>query len=265
MTTQTVGQLTEIQVDEGGGKYLTQSAPTNFHQFWTKKVLTATESAGDFKEVTASEMNTIKAKDEKWTPPSEELIATATAAGAVYNHKTGFFELNGLTDLTEADMRTIMDAGKRQTSTASAAYISLSIRTHLPRVGQGQATSCSSTFYMCGSLESVNFANAKLQGDCFTNCYKLRRVVGVYDRNNSTTENFRGCSALEELKGEIRSNNSFSLSSSPKLTLESIQYIVTNAHNSAPITITLHPTAYARLTDELIAQAATKKITFATT
>ena len=58
---------------------------------------------------------------------------------------------------------------------------------------------------------------------------------------------------------------SFNIIGAPLLSLTSIQYMVDNAANTTPITITLHPDAHARLTEELIAQAAEKQITFATT
>ncbi len=51
---------------------------------------------------------------------------------------------------------------------------------------------------------------------------------------------------------------------SPKINLISLQYLIKHATNTNEITITLHPEAYARLTDDLIAEAAEKQITFAT-
>lgn len=43
--------LTEIYVI-GGGNFITQSQPTNFHHFFTRKILTPTEDISDFREVT---------------------------------------------------------------------------------------------------------------------------------------------------------------------------------------------------------------------
>lgn len=241
-----------------------------------KKVLTATESAGDFKEVTASEMNTIKAKDEKWTPPSEELIATATAAGAVYNHKTGFFELNGLTDLTETEMREIctLSAGKLVNIYAAGAFTCMgTIRTHMP-ILQTPQINAESLFACCYKIKIIAFSSyygpdsptsVTNLDNAFRYCYALQKIDGVIKLlSNKVNGAFQSCSALESVMiTDLQSNIRFA--ESPKLTPESIQYMVHNAANTAPITITLHPTAYARLTDELIAQAATKKITFATT
>lgn len=204
------------------------------------------------------------------------LIAEATAAGAVYNRATGYFELNTLTDITAPQMRTIMAAGARQTSTISAAYISSTIRTHLPRVGLGQAANAESTFRTCYLLEAVEMPNLKLQGYVFFGCYRLRSVnlkgIQIYDLNNTANANFQGCSKLVELRGCLRSNFGFNIADSPLLSLASFQYMVDNAKNTAPITITVHPDVYAKIQDEtntewhaLLAAGAAKQITFATT
>ena len=75
-----------------------------------------------------------------------------------------------------------------------------------------------------------------------------------------------------------------SLSDSPLLSLSTMQYLVSNAANTKVITVTVHPDVYAKLNGDmtneaaaatpadelaqwqaLIAQAAEKQITFATT
>ena len=81
------GLLTEIYVGEGN--FITQSFPTNFHKFWTKKILTSSENIEDFKEVTSAEKTTIENKDKEWEEPSEELIAQCKSADTdiLYNTK----------------------------------------------------------------------------------------------------------------------------------------------------------------------------------
>lgn len=206
----------------------------------------------------------------------EALIAEATAAGAVYNRATGYFELNTLTDITAAQMRTILAAGARQSSTLSAAYISSPIRTHLPRVGMGQAAYAADTFRSCTLLEDVEMPNLKLQGDVFFDCKRLRSVnwksVQIYDLNNTARANFQGCSKLVELRGTLRSNFDFNIADSPLLSLASLQHLVNNAINTSAITVTVHPDVYAKLTDEsnaewhtVLTDAEAKQITFATT
>ena len=75
--------------------------------------------------------------------------------------------------------------------------------------------------------------------------------------------NFSNLRNLEDVT--IRTKVSIKLSECPKLSYSSIEYIVTNAANTKPITITLHPDAYARVTEEIFAAAAEKNITIAST
>ena len=81
---------------------------------------------------------------------------------------------------------------------------------------------------------------------------------------------FRNCLALVNVN--INSiNTSISFSNSPLLSLESLQYLITNAANTSAITVTVHADVYAKIQDEsqtewhaLIAAAQEKNITFAT-
>lgn len=184
----------------------------------------------------------------------EALIAEATAAGAIFNRTSGYFELNTLTDITAEQMRKIMAAGARQSSTLPWAYILSTIRTHLPRVGIGQAANAVSTFRSCSFLETVDMPNMILQGDVFFNCKQLRSVnwkgIPIYNLNNTANANFQGCSKLVELRGSLRNNFDFNIADSPLLSLASFQYMVDYAYNTAPITVIVHPTVYGKLTDE---------------
>ena len=65
--------------------------------------------------------------------------------------------------------------------------------------------------------------------------------------------------------------DNISFSNSPLLSLESLQYLITNAANTSPITVTVHADVYDKIQDEgqvdwhaLIETAAAKQITFAT-
>lgn len=180
--------------------------------------------------------------------------ATCRSAGG-YNKDTGYFELNGLTDITYEQALAIFAVGARQSSTLAAAYIQRNIRTHLPRIGTGQAAQAEDTFYNCSSIESVQMENIKLNGGVFHNCSKLRYInnlcPSIYNLNASVSrKNFIGCVALEELKGTIRSNNGLDLSDSPLLSLASFQFMLNNAYNTATITITVHPDVYAKITGD---------------
>lgn len=62
-----------------------------------------------------------------------------------------------------------------------------------------------------------------------------------------------------------------SFSDSPLISLESLQFMITNAANTSPIIVTVHADVYAKIQDEtnaewhaLIEMAVAKQITFAT-
>lgn len=118
--------------------------------------------------------------------------------------------------------------------------------------------------------------HAKSLTFAFMGCTQLEEVIGIVDITNcSATEKaryaFGGCQKLREIK--LKSLHvDISFADSPLLSLASLQYLVANAANTAPITVTVHPDVYAKLSDEtnaewhaLLAQAAEKNITIATT
>ena len=74
---------------------------------------------------------------------------------------------------------------------------------------------------------------------------------------------FTGCKALKEV-WLINLSDDISLYASAMLSYDSIDYMVSNAANTKPITITLHADAFARCTPELLAKAAEKNITITT-
>ena len=213
--------------------------------------------------------------------------ALYVAAGAVYNEKTGFYELNGLTDITEEQMREIYlqtHHVTRQTSFVASFANTSGIRTNyaLKVSGGYLQINIHAMFSGCTDLEV-----AALNGDVdglvypvnahylFRGCRKLKKVIGIIlmDIVNSSTKYemmFGECFALisVRLRG-IKYDISFS--NSPLLNLESLQYLITNAANTSAITVTVHADVYAKIQDEtqtewhaLIASAQEKQITFAT-
>ena len=264
--------LTEIYV--GGGNFITQAFPTNFHQFWTKKILTASEKISDFKEVTSAEKTTIENKDKEWEEPSEEFVAQMTARNVSYNSATGFFECNGVNDLNVADARDINIACSqiRNTRDAEFMFAKYKFRT-LPKFdiyGGGDSVSAGRMFQLCNTLESIDLSavgRLRLMIMMFRFCSNLHTIKGLTmaedTQEGKVSEAFAGCVKLRNVELKNTKVN-ISFSDSPLLSLDSIQYLIAYAANTSPITITLHPDAYARLTDELIAQATEKQITFAT-
>lgn len=101
----------------------------------------------------------------------------------------------------------------------------------------------------------------------FSYCKKLREIKGVIgiqlQGGYGPSENmFLDATALEEVR--VSTDQSLKFTSSPRLSLASVQYLVANARNAKAITITLHPDAYARVTEDILAAAAAKNITIAT-
>lgn len=187
------------------------------------------------------------------------------SAGAKYNEATGFYELNGLTDITEKEMRVIYKyAGTPQ---AKAAFAYSKARTNLPMPGMYNGSVYGAMFYGCPNLEVAYLGNRQSSptsydvplvytegNNCFYLCKKLKKIYGKIYQRNDWGLTFGECLALEEVRiAELHS--SIQLSWSPNLSKESVQYMITNAKPLSgaavgSITITLYPTAYARLKDD---------------
>lgn len=127
------------------------------------------------------------------------------------------------------------------------------------------------TFAASIKLERIRFS-AKTAGGLvrisnglymFLACVKLHTIEGtlyIYE-NTNTGAMFDQCGKLREVR--IITLNNLRLADSPELSDESIAYLINHREGSKAITITLHPTAYARVTDELFETAASKNITIA--
>ena len=208
--------------------------------------------------------------------------ALYVAAGAVYNKQTGFYELNGLTDITEEQMRLIYNATNPIVSMSDriAAFNGLNIRTNLRFITQGGYQPCSAQalFTGCRYLEVANLGGgssskffAQTISYAFRSCLVLRKITPIINVLNADLTNiFQLCSKLETVNLEKVSKN-ISFSDSPLISLESLQYLITNAANTSAITVTVHADVYAKIQDEtqtewhaLIASAQEKQITFAT-
>lgn len=211
--------------------------------------------------------------------------ALYVAAGAVYNEQTGFYELNGLTDITEEQMRVIYMTccSNVRVGSLNERYSNSQMRTNI-RFSDNYGSwiggfNVQSMCYSCTSLEvfavssDANFLYINNCSRMFLNCSKLKTIRGGI-KFNSTTQNytsiFSGCALLETVKcnGIVAS---ISFSDSPLLSLESLQYLITNAVNTSAITVTVHADVYAKIQDEtqtewhaLIASAQEKQITFVT-
>lgn len=214
-----------------------------------------------------------------WGSP---LRALFVARGAVYNAHTGFYELNGLKDITEAEMIDIYTFTSYVPSSiidCTNLFYYSGVRTNFtPKSG-------TYNMYVGGTTISVEAAQMfrskyipevinlgvrgfKIKGNCYYWAYsdtlntRFKRVIGVLDISEVTSFSspFGYCEGLEDV--QIKGCKvSVEMKHSKALTRDSIVYLITNAANTTPITITLHADALARLTPEDIALANSKKIT----
>lgn len=260
----------------------------------------ATEQANYAKEQgdnVAGTVNEIKTAQDELTTSINNLTtvlntqqgnrALYVAAGAVYNEKTGFYELNGLTDITEEQMKVIYVQTHhvtRQTSFAASLANTNSIRTNYPLkvVGGYRQINTHAMFSGCVSLEvaalGIDVNKIIYPSDTsylFQNCKKLKKVIGImrmdYASSSEKYNNmFYQCFALVSVR--LRGvKYDISFSNSPNISINSLQFLITSASNASPITVTVHSDVYAKIQDEsnadwhaLIEAATAKQITFAT-
>lgn len=202
----------------------------------------------------------------------ESLIAEAKINGAVFNRATGFFELNGLTDITAEQMRTILNFGRfRFTEPKSGARsknteIKDLIRTNILVSSADELRSSSTADGLCYNQSEMEVLAVGIpsQNDqtyvfspksifsILTRCYKLHTIIGDIRLDKLGIANelaFVSCTALRNVR--LRDIvKSLDISGAPLLSFDSVACMVDNASNTSAITVTVHPTVYGKLTDE---------------
>lgn len=206
-------------------------------------------------------------------------------AGAKYNAQTGFYELNGLTDITEEQMRNIYvetQHATRQPDLTAIFANTYSIRTNYPLkvIGGYKRVDCHAAFAGNRNIEVASFmANSVFYASrvnyLFQNCKKLRTVLGILrcdlvPQEMAYENMFYNCFELVtvNLRG-VKYDISFS--NSPKISLDSLKFLINSSSNASAITVTVHADVYSKIQDEtqadwhaLIEAAQEKQITFAT-
>lgn len=175
-----------------------------------------------------------------------------------YNTKTGFFELNGLTDITYQEALLIDAYGIPSGDLDNKYSGQQGVRTYYPYKVANVPINADCAFNYNNSLvvfNGVTIKTTKMAG-MFQGCINLRSVQ-IIDVVNSSPSNtaFMNCYKLETLKIN-RLGGDMNVQWSPLLTLSSFQSIVQNATNKSPITITVHPDVYAKLTGDTTNAAA---------
>ena len=194
-----------------------------------------------------------------------------------YNEETGFFELNGLKDITYEEALEIYQLTssvylvnyyeKRRLRTAFPFYCGTTIDltnfllysvVEIVRFIPYYSDGVIRVTNMRGAFHGAKRVLTPLQVDTFTTTSATQGFYLAFGPN------------LEYilLKGL---NRDLPWGHCPKLELYCFQYVIANAANTKAITITVHPDVYAKLTDEtntewhkVLLDAAEKQITFIT-
>lgn len=214
-----------------------------------------------------------------------DLWNSACGSYGKYNEESGFFELNGLTDIPYWEACIIIRQGlwgAHSTNGEARYQNAYDIRTALPIGCYGSSFyNATNMFRNAAKLERVSIAGATTSGYLssiqymFFSCKKLTTILDTVDlrytsSRSSVEDAFAGCAALVDvniygLKWDIHFKDS------PLLSYDSLNYLLKNAANTAAITVTLHPDVYAKIVDEsnaqwhsLLALAQSKNISLAT-
>lgn len=200
-----------------------------------------------------------------------------------YNKETGFFELNGLTDITFEQAILIYRLTsypiiQGNTELKAICLVNAAIRTNLPMaISISNPLNLNCAFMGCIKMEVVNnpdyYGNGalyKTMQQAFKWCRKLRKFMNIIKVSacNDISGAFDFCDSLEEIRLTALDKN-VGFKDSPNLTLFSLNYMVEHSANTNPITITIHPDIYAKLSTEeewmaLNELAISKNISFAT-
>lgn len=216
--------------------------------------------------------------------------------GAKYNEATGFYELNGLTDITEEQMMAIFafsllyGYGGGNVASRCMGYYS-NVRTNFPFTGYGISATdlfpfseshyievltmqslfdysrngISSTLFHVDVIGSVRFLES------------LKKVKHIYGsiriRDSFTGTLGKECPLLESTNVKLAGNASFPFFvDSPLLGIGSFRFLIENATNTEAVTLTINGEILAKMQDAeghpewhaLMQQAAEKQISFAT-
>lgn len=226
-----------------------------------------------------------KAKLDSLSPKEQLFIDmwnSACGTYGKYNTETGFYELNGLTDITYEQALAIYRVIGCETSNVYRP----NVRTVLFSGCAGMTITTWKRFENCYNIEVVKHSDYVTYGNTaesmFDGCTKLRSILGIVNINNTTVYNymFRRCVKLENFTFK-RLNNNLTISDSPLITYNTLEYLIDNALGNKVTTVSVHPTTYAYLqgttppteqiggtTEQwqaLVTAATNKKISFATT
>lgn len=269
--TRLIGSLTEIYIG-GGNSWLTESYPTNFHTFCRRKVLTAKDSPDNYKEVTDAEKTKLEAADAAWQQPDPmfvEMWNLKCGEFGTYNADNGYFELNGLTDITYEQAKKIVwyCEGLTITPELTAALANTPIRTNLPFVNQSKNEHgyYIPNFVHNSNVEVLNLKSYSGERKSLNvmghiqwafQATSLHTVMGVISFINAPAMYYNSMNANLETINITNMKKDYDMRQAKKLSAESVRYMIENAANTGPITLTYHADVFAKLMGDTSNEAA---------
>lgn len=169
-------------------------------------------------------------------------------------HKPKCYMLNGIGDLTEAEMRKIYTRGYFVEGMHAPLAYNLN-RTNLGRIGMFDSVKgCERLAYESGSTHISLMTGSEgtftmKSGEYFYNAKSLKKIYGVLEIPTYYSTAFYNCTQLERVKIKIINANIY-LGYSPMLSNRSVLFMIKYATATAAITITLHPDVYARVAED---------------
>lgn len=263
----------------GGGNSLTENAPTYFHTFHKRKILTASDSIANYREVTADQKRKLEEAAAAWTRPPQAFIDrwnSACGKYGRYNEATGYFELNGLMDLTYAEAMNIMEVYSGRIinfSTVSNKFYSLQHRTLIPFENGNLESIYSSMFDSCNNLRVLRlwkevgaYKNLWLNGAnrIFDRCPRITKWLDIIrwfgNNTNASTFTFDGYKWNTdnhpfEYFRFMGVNFNIDCSCYENIGIDSFQFVVRQRlpltdKIANPFTVTVHPKVYTKLTGD---------------
>lgn len=201
---------------------------------------------------------------------SKDNIDSLISYGFAFNEGTGYFELNGLTDISLQEALNIVAAGKPNYSMCDLHYAGKKIRTNLPILNKGVSYG---RYFGNGSSIGIRMSNVAISSDievfaytdkmynkddfgflyskvsmanlAFAQCYKLEKIYIIPGTAGDFFLSFDRCVRLKELD-LVYLICDVNLAVSSYLSAKSTHIMIAKANNNKAITITLHPDAKAR-------------------
>ena len=171
----------------------------------------------------------------------------------VYNERTGWFEMNGLTNISLKDMRAIANCGGVDNISAQVKNTSVfyqGLRTNPFSQGFSSQNALNNSSFSDIEVLHLNNSIALPQSGWMSSDCEVIAIIGYfnlgYAQQFDQRDAFGVQTTLESVK--LRSlKQSFTLNIK-MLSWDSLNYLITNAANTAAITITVHADVYAKMT-----------------